>query len=648
MLNWYFGPSASEEHGPKDSITQTFKGDKYYSLAREVIQNSLDVAVDKTKPVTVKFSLFSLSKSDLPAFFGIAGRYDQCSDYYHSDDTFKKFCVHAESLLQNDKITCLKISDYNTSGLEYKAGDTGCKFYAFMSAVGVTNKASTGAGGSFGFGKGAYYAASPLRVIAVSSVYDTNKFIFQGKARLTTHKNIEGVRCDYTGLFGLDGGRPLTEMDILPPVLKRQEMGTDISIIGFNSDNQQWKVSLIKSIINNFWLSIWEEHLVAEVDGAVINKSNLEKTILDYYTENTPDGSINEPENWNPYPYFKTIKFKGNPDYSKYFEKELPTLGKVCLCLLLNDNYPNRIMHVRSPKMVVYKKTFNRGVNYAGVFICDNKNGNEILRQMENPQHNEWKKNNYLDSEKPHADAIKAEKELNEFIKESLDLLTNSDNAKKQTILGLEKYLSIPEDLLEEAETGVGEATGGIHVSSETSENETGAEKTYKKEEFIITPSVVNKTVAGTLKGNIDPEGTVDILAGNKENFESKPNPQPGPGTGSSPSKGTSNGNQTLKVPILVHTRLIATKEPDGSIVHLLKVKSPKETDAEIELFAGVDTDSEKDNNLEIKEALSDNSLLEAEANKIKKIKLMTGWNEFKIKFDSNQKHSLKLRTYEI
>jgi hypothetical protein len=51
---------------------------------------------------------------------------------------------------------------------------------------------------------------------------------------------------------------------------------------------------------------------------------------------------------------------------------------------------------------------------------------------------------------------------------------------------------------------------------------------------------------------------------------------------------------------------------------------------------------------LEIKEALSDNSLLDAEANKIKKTKLKTGWNEFKIKFDSNQKHSLKLRTYEI
>jgi hypothetical protein len=552
MLNWYFGPSASEEHGPKDSITQTFKGDKYYSLAREVIQNSLDVAVDKSKPVKVKFSLFSLSKSDLPAFFGIAGRYDQCSDYYQSDNTFKKFCLDAESLLQNDKITCLKISDYNTTGLEYKAGDTACKFYAFMSAVGVTNKASTGAGGSFGFGKGAYYAASPLRIIAVSSVYDNNKFIFQGKARLTTHKNNKGIRCDYTGLFGLDEGKPLTDIDILPPVFKRQDMGTDISIIGFNSDNQQWKVSLIKSIINNFWLSIWEEHLVAEVDGAVINKSNLEQTILDYYTESIPDGSINEPENWNPYPYFKAVKFKGDPDYSKYFEEELPTLGKVSLSLLLKENFPNRIMYVRNPKMIVFKNTSNRGVNYAGVFVCDNTKGNEILRQMENPQHNEWKKNNYLDNEKPHPDAVNAESELKGFIKKSLDSLSATDASKRQTIMGLEKYLSIPEDLLEEPETGSGEATGGIHVSIETSENETGAEKTYKKDEFIVTPSVVNKTVSGSLKGKVDPEGDIDILAGSKENSEDNPNPQPGTDTGNTPSKGISGGDQTLKVQIRV------------------------------------------------------------------------------------------------
>jgi hypothetical protein len=647
MLNWYFGPSASEEHGPKDSITQTFKGDKYYSLAREVIQNSLDVAVDKKKPVTVEFSLFTLKKAEFSSIFEIAGRYKKCSSYFNTDNTFKKFCDDAETILSNNSVTCLRISDYNTTGLEYKPDDTSCNFYAFMSAVGVTNKSAAGAGGSFGFGKGAYYAASPLRIIAVSSIYDSNKFIFQGKARLTTHKNDEGQRCDYTGLFGTESGKPLTDNSVLPDVLKRKERGTDISIIGFNSDNQQWKVSLIKSIINNFWLSIWEEHLVAIVDGKEINKNNLEQNILEFYTDNTADGSINEPENWNPYPYFKAVKYKNNPEFSKKFEEELPTLGKVSLVLLLKDNYPNRIMYVRSPKMVVFKNTSNRGVNYAGVFVCDNKKGNELLRQMENPQHNEWKKNNYLENEKPHPDAVKADKELKDFIKNSLDSLSGANAGKKQTILGLEKYLSIPEDLLEESETGIGDATGGIHLSSETSENETGAEKTYKEDEFIVKPLVVNKTVSGDIKGSIDPEGSLDVLTGNNKQNELD-NPDPQPGKGSKSSKGTNSGNKLLKVPIPVLTRLIATKETDGTIVHLLKIKSPKDADAEVELFAGVDNDSEKDNLLEIKEASSDGSLLDAGANKINMTKLKAGWNELKIKFDSNQKYALKLRTYEI
>ena len=38
----------------------------------------------------------------------------------------------------------------------------------------------------------------------------------------------------------------------------------------------------------------------------------------------------------------------------------------------------NRTVYLRSPKMVVFKKTDNRGFNYAGVFVCDDKDGNEI------------------------------------------------------------------------------------------------------------------------------------------------------------------------------------------------------------------------------------------------------------------------------
>lgn len=652
MLNWYFGPSASEEHGPKDSITQTFKGDKYYSLAREVIQNSLDAVVDKSKPVKVKFSLFNILKLELPQLFDVSKRYQMCTDYYSTDNVFENFCKTAQEILSKDEVTCLRISDYNTTGLEYSPDDTKCKFYAFMDAVGVTNKTSAGAGGSFGFGKGAYYAASPLRVITVSSVYDIDKFIFRGKARLTTHKNESGNKADYTGLFGIDNGKAIDNPELLPDLLRRKEKGTDIVIIGFNSDEQIWKTSLVKSILNNFWLSIWEEHLIAEVGDITIDKSNLEQVMLDYYNDEIPDGSVNEPENWNPYPYFKAIKFKENPLFTKYFEEDLPTLGKVRLAVFLKDNYPNRIMYMRSPKMVVFKKTDNRGFNYAGVFVCENEKGNELLRQMENPQHNEWKKNNYLDNEKPHTEATRAENELKSFVKKCLETLMSADTGKKQRIIGLDRYLNIPEDLLEENETGEGDAAGGLNISDETSLEETAVENTLKEKEEFITLAVRNQTTSTITQGEVNPEGNETVFGGaigvNSDPPGPGPSPYIGPVLGENATRGNESGEEKIKIILPVKTRVIAIKDEDGKFEHIIRVYSPKNANAEIQLHAGVDNDSEKDDLLKISEAKDASEVLKIDANKIKHVILKSGWNELKVKFDSNQKHSLKLKSYEI
>src|SRR5688572_10549739 len=292
-LQWYFGDSGSEEHGPKDSITTTFKGDKYYSLAREVDQNSLDAIDDLRYPVKVKFSLFDLKQSELKEFFELKDAFAKCAAYFSSDKKFTEFCNNAATILNADTMKCMRISDFNTSGLEYTDGNES-KFYAFMKAVGVTNKSTSGAGGSFGFGKGAYYAASAVRTVIVSSVYADNKFIFQGKARLTTHKDGNGELKDYTGLFGFDKRQPILDASQVPEIFRRTDKGTDIVIMGFQGEGD-WKESLVKSVLNNFWFAIWENKLEVEVEGTLINKENLETIIAKFYSENSQDGSANEP-----------------------------------------------------------------------------------------------------------------------------------------------------------------------------------------------------------------------------------------------------------------------------------------------------------------------------------------------------------------
>jgi hypothetical protein len=71
---------------------------------------------------------------------------------------------------QNDglkqAIPYLRVADYNTKGMTYSENDTKSTFYAFVKAIGVTVKDETGArGGSFGYGKAAYYKMSPFSTV---------------------------------------------------------------------------------------------------------------------------------------------------------------------------------------------------------------------------------------------------------------------------------------------------------------------------------------------------------------------------------------------------------------------------------------------------------------------------------------------------
>ena len=643
---WHFGQSAAEEHGPKDSITTTFKGDKYYSLAREVNQNSLDAINDKSAPVLVKFSLFELYKNEIEPFFVLRDVFKSCSEYFPSDKKFNDFCDEANNILSQDSLKCLRISDFNTTGLIYSDGK--CPFYAFMKAVGYNHKPTTGAGGSFGFGKGAYYAASSIRTIIVSSIYDDNKFIFQGKARLTTHKDANGTLRDYTGLFGLNNGIPVTSLENIPASLQRKEKGTDIIIMGFK-ETATWKDSLIKSVLNNFWYAIYDQKLVVEVDDILINKETLENIILSYYTDLTFDGSVNEAETWNPYPYFKAVKFKDDVN-TKYFQKELETLGEVKLYLYLKDQLPNRTVYMRAPKMTVFKKTDNRGFNYSAVFICENEKGNEILRQMENPQHNEWKKNNYLDDDTPHIDAKKAEDEIRQFMKECLESLMISEGDKKQKIFGLDKFLNIPEDLIAD-NNGDGEASGAGDSSGSISSKESSVETTYREDETPINLQVTRKSeVLTTDKGLQSEEGVLSILSGTEgsNTLNTSTSSNSGADKGDSEVRGSEQGDSQIRKPLNLKCRVIAQRAQDGVIEHIVKINSHKEVLADIELIAGVDNDSEDDNMLNIIEAKVNNISINYGNNKIHQLPLSIGWNIVKIRFDSNQKHSLKFRSYEF
>ena len=71
--------------------------------------------------------------------------------------------------------------------MSYEKDKTDSPFYAFVRSAGVSAKDDTSAGGSFGFGKAAYYLLSPISTIIVSTCTSKGDKFFEGASSFCTH-----------------------------------------------------------------------------------------------------------------------------------------------------------------------------------------------------------------------------------------------------------------------------------------------------------------------------------------------------------------------------------------------------------------------------------------------------------------------------
>jgi hypothetical protein len=542
------------------------------------------------------------------------------------------------------KLSCLRISDSNTKGMYYIEGDTESPFYAFLRATGVSAKMISGSGGSFGFGKGAYFALSPIKTLIVSSKDTADNVYFEGATRLTTHRNEAGEILTAYGFYDNNNGKPVVDEENVPGIFKRAGTGTDINIIGLWDESDRNRL-MIKSVLNNFWLAIHDQKLIVTINDISIGKENLEQIIDDYFQTEYETGSATEIESWNPKPYYKAVNYTGASPQFMSFSEELETLGLVKLYVYMEKGLPNRIAFFRGPKMVVCKKTNRRINGYCAVLLCDNDKGNEILKRMENPAHNEWNKENYQEEGRPHKDAKKAEAELNNFISEKLDSLSKINSSKRVTFMDLENYLSIPEDLLEKEEnsdlSGSNSSVSGV-ASNDITQEETGMQTTEK--DVIIKPTIKKNDEIreeNYVEADQDGELEITIQGGGGENPPPPPPPPPGPG-GDTVTGSLSDSPTPSKILRKVKLKVAAQKEQNLCYHNLIILVDNPINNAELELLVGNDND--RDDSIAIHS--TDNGTIQD--NKLKNLSLVTGRNYIKVRFSDNLKHSIKLKAYEI
>lgn len=604
-----------EEIGFNDSVTTSFKGHIGYFLARESLQNIIDAAI--AYPVRAEFEVTTIPAKQLPNPEQLEATFRACRDYYDDAKSKEFFQKALDSIVKNKRIPILRIGDYNTKGLTGTDDDRKGDYYNFLKSSGSSAK-EKGAGGSFGLGKGAYFAASSFHAIFVSSVYGKDENVFQGKLRLVTHE-IDGVKKQSTGSFGLEGQKPVRDETLIPDFFKRTKQGTDIYVVGFYQDGD-WKEQITKSVLNNFWMAILKGILVVTVNGVEISAENIRQLMFKYFNEENRDTD----EIPNPLPAFVAFTDKTN---HKLFKETLLNLGEVELYILPKESYHKKISYFRKTGMEIQKKLHPSLIPYAGVFICNDERGNEILQLMENPQHNKWDAHNAREKgEEWFNKAKEADKELRDFVVESLRSLFKSGGAASLPIHDLEKYLYIND---EEGDDLQGEKRSE-KVFGEFSDTETGSEIGSEDEQ----------------KNNIEIIKPIKLVKNEKKIKKDGKKKTKKKGGGSVSTGGAEDpSGKAGKVLQNVETRAFAVNEND-TIQHILVIKSKPALVVNISLHVGTEDSFET---LAIKEArYSQGEVLRTNENMIYEVELdENGIVKLNITFNTNEKYALNITAYE-
>ena len=158
----------TSENGLDTSDMEMFKKDPVSSLAREICQNSIDAAFGE-KPVRVEFSLFQVTREEVPGVDDLAAQIAACYEYKKDSPKEEPALRELKKSISRDTITCLRVSDFNTSGIfGVKVNKSGVPFYDLTKGSGVSNKGGS-SGGSKGIGKFASFVVSTTNTVFYSA-----------------------------------------------------------------------------------------------------------------------------------------------------------------------------------------------------------------------------------------------------------------------------------------------------------------------------------------------------------------------------------------------------------------------------------------------------------------------------------------------
>ena len=457
QLSWHFPPRNRGVEYVQDPSSQYFGDAPVAKLVREAIQNSLDARDPGLPgPVEVEFRAMTLSKED----FGGAQLESHIQACYaqaktEKDSRIQAIYRRALDRLKKKQVECLTIADSGTYGL--KSG----RWESLVLREGSVNKQDGAAGGSFGIGKNAVFNLSDLRAVIYSTRYvDRTGFVekMQGKATLMSH-TVDRDPLQHVGFLASPTVDPVMSRDI-PQPLRLDRTGTRVTILGFNPRSDDWVGEVIRATLDNFFFALHKRNLVVRVIS-----QQEETTEINH---ETIDGHFQRLANSDSYFYYRAIR-----DVEPAETDDIPKIGALSMCLLMDDGAPRRICLVNSKGMKITDSTDQRTnamaprsrnlwPDYTAV-VVPGKNGDEWLRQTENVSHDALSAERFVEPEKQR-EATQAFQEARRAIRDAID--EQVELAREADTSNLRELAQIfPDDLSPDAPGNIGLYTRVIERS---------------------------------------------------------------------------------------------------------------------------------------------------------------------------------------
>ncbi len=426
-MKWRFPENATGSVKGLNDQVETFMKNPLGSLAKEICQNSLDEIQDLEQPVEIHFQTFDMPTKDY--LEGIPETLQQEFKYWDQrqehDKKVPNFYQHALDLISKETVRCLRISDFNTTGLTgSKETDTG-KWNHLIKSTGVSDKKG-GQLGSFGLGKFAPFANSSFRMVFYSTKDTEGLEATQGVARLSSFREDSGRLRDGLGYYCADEDySAINKWLSLDSEYTRTSAGTDVFIVAFNG-GEDWIDQLIQSLLDNFIFSFLWNKLIVSINGKLINNSNIHTIIDEAKSKEKIDPLTCD--------YYESLMGADK----HHFMKTIFQKNDVELVMKLKKGLGRKVAIVRNNGMKIFDKDrISARAQFAGVLTLSGEKVNSYFKRLEDPTHSAWD----LSRAPNPKDAENKQKQIYGFINQCFNSLIDKERPDTMDAIGAGEFL---------------------------------------------------------------------------------------------------------------------------------------------------------------------------------------------------------------